>query len=142
MDEKAKEYWNTTLKMIQEKEDSKSDRTFDKRSSVTKRGGRPYAHSPMEIEEAMWRYFYHCIDWNVPFTITGLCLTIGISRKGLWNLENSQNSQFLHAIKKARQIIEMRLEWELLVRPNPEGIIFTLKTMGWVTERDKCGKMP
>ena len=131
MDEKAKEYWNTTLRSIQEKENSELDRTFDKRSSVTKRGGRPYTHSPMEIEEAMWRYFYHCIDWNVPFTITGLCLAIGISRKGFWNLENSENGQFLHIIKKARQIIEMRLEWDLHSSSNPQWIIFVLKTMGW-----------
>jgi hypothetical protein len=104
---------------------------FDKRASVTSRGGRPYLYSPKEISELMIRYFRNCIDHYQPITITGLCLQLGISREGMRKMEKSSSKELGDIIKKGRQIVEAYYEYLLLSLPNPSFAIFVLKNMGW-----------
>lgn len=104
---------------------------FDKRSSVTKKGGRPYAYSPREIGEQMVIYFRNCIENEQPFMITGICLQIGISRRGLLGFEKSSNQEFVHIIKKGKDIVRFYLELQTFHAPNPSFPIFVLKNMGW-----------
>lgn len=107
------------------------ERNFNKRSSVTWRGGRPYSYSPVEIAEKMIVYFRECVENEQPFMVTGLCLNIGISREGLRKLEKSYNNQFVDTIKKGKQMIEYYLEIQCHLMPNPTFPIFVLKNMGW-----------
>lgn len=105
--------------------------SFDKRSSVSRRGGRPYQYSPREIGVQMVAYFRDCIENDRPFTVMGLCLLLGISRRGLLNLQKSSKDEFVHIVKKGKQIIEVYLEHMGQIAPNPGLQIFILKNMGW-----------
>ena len=104
---------------------------FDKRSSVTIRGGRPYLYSPREIGERMVVYFRDCADNGRPFTISCLCLYLGISRQGMLNMEKSSNNQLVDIIKKGKEMVEFYLEYMAQKVPNPAFQIFLLKRMGW-----------
>lgn len=108
-----------------------TDDDFSKRSSITKKGGRPYLHSPREMGKQMVIYFRNCIENDQPFMVTGLCLQIGISRRGLWRLEKSSKDEFVHIIEKGKQIISLYLEIQAHSLPNPRLPIFILKNMGW-----------
>lgn len=109
-----------------------TDNDFNKRSSITKKGGRPYLYSPREMGKQMVIYFRNCIESDQPFMVTGLCVQIGISRRGLWRLEKSSNDEFVHIIEKGKQIVELYLEIQSHSLPNPKLPIFILKNMGWV----------
>jgi hypothetical protein len=122
----TKEYWQQTLNQMQEAEKSVLKEVFDKRSSVTEKGGRPYTYSPVEIEDAMWQYFHRCIECDAPFTITGLCLAIGMSRMGFYRLEKGSNKEFVDTIKKGRGIVEFYWEYMGQTMPNPRLPIFIL----------------
>jgi hypothetical protein len=104
---------------------------FDKRSSVTIRGGRPYSYSPKEIVKQMTTYFRDCVKYNRPLTITGLCLQLGVSREGLQKMEKSSNKELGDIIKKSKEIVEVYLEWQCHALLNPRFPIFVLKNMGW-----------
>ena len=108
-----------------------TSKAFNKRSSVSRRGGRPYTYSPREIGEQMVAYFRNCVENNQPLMITGICLRLDISRTTLFNLEKSRNSEFVNTIKKGKQIVESYLESQLHLNPNPRAPIFILKNMGW-----------
>lgn len=104
---------------------------FDKRCSVTRRGGRPYLYTPREIGEQMVKHFRRCIEYNQPFTISGLCWELGISRQGMLNMKKSSKYELVDIIKKSRAIVEVYLESQLHLKQNPSGAIFVLKNMGW-----------
>jgi hypothetical protein len=105
--------------------------TFNKRSSVSMRGGRPYSYSPKEISEQMVIYFRDCVKNSQPFMITGICLQLGISRSGLLNLQKSSKDEFVYTIKRGKDIVELYLEIQGHLLPNPNFPIFLLKNMGW-----------
>lgn len=107
------------------------DDNFNKRSSVTRLGGRPYVYSPKEICDRMVIYFRNCANNNIPFMITALCISIGISRERFRQLEKSSNDQFVDTIKKGKQMIEFYWETQAQTMPNPAWAIFILKNLGW-----------
>jgi len=129
-----KEYLNLFVDAFEKNLKEDVDIDLDKRSSVTERGGRPYSFSPREIGDQMLIYFRNCTDNNAPFMITGLCMTIGISREGLRKMEKGYNDQLVGTIKKGKQMIELYWEIQGQLMPNPSWAIFVLKVMGW---RDK-----
>lgn len=95
--------------------------------------GRPrmYTHTE-ELEANINEYFNYCYDNKIKFTITGLTLFCGFSnRKSFYEYE--QNSEFTHAIKKARSLIEMHYELALQ-EAFPQGAVFALKNLGWNAE--------
>ena len=104
---------------------------FDKRSSVTMRGGRPYMYSPREIGDRMVMYFRNCVEYDKPFTITGLCMKIGISREWFLKLEKCSNNQFADTIKRGKLLMEFYWEMQAHLMPNPAWAIFMLKNFGW-----------
>jgi hypothetical protein len=126
-----KGYWHLLINYFEADVLIFQDNNFDKRSSVTKRGGRPYLYSPREIGDQMVIYFRNCIEYNQPFMVTGLCLYLGISRRGLLNLQKSSRYEFVHIIQKGKQMIEGYLEYKAQIIPNPSMQIFILKRMGW-----------
>lgn len=126
-----KRYMNWIIDFFEADILAMTDDNFDKRSSVTNQGGRPYLYSPREIGDQMVTYFRDCAENNRPFMITGFCIHVGISREGLRRLEKSSNNQFVGTIKKGKQMVEFYLAIQLYLKPNPQGIIFILKNMGW-----------
>ena len=104
---------------------------FNKRSSVTERGGRPYLYTPREIGQVMVTHFRRCIEYDKPFTVSGLCMELGISREGMRKMEKSSNKELVAMIKKGKQIVEFYWEYMGHIMPNPAFAIFVLKNMGW-----------
>lgn len=108
---------------------------FNKRSSITEFGGRPYLYSPREIGIVMVNHFRECIKYNQPFTITGLCMRLGITRQGMLKMGKSSNKQIVDIIKKGKEMVEAYLEMQLHLNLNPTFAIFLLKNMGWSDKR-------
>jgi hypothetical protein len=125
-----KQYFNWLVDDFEAYIHANTAKNFNKRSSVTKRGGRPYMYSPRELGKQMVKHFRDCIENDRPFTITGLCWQLGISRRGLLNLEKSLLEEFVHTVKKGKLIVEIYLETQLYLVKDPKGIIFVLKGMG------------
>jgi len=115
--------------------------------TVPIKGGRPKAfNSPEELQEAINEYFEYCdsqkeISINdkgqtkviqKPYTISGLCVFLDITRETL--NEYSKKQEYSDTIKKARQIVESYVEENSLIgRLNPVVSIFNLKNnFGWV----------
>jgi len=126
-----KEYMSCILDTFAAYIYEKTADNFNKRSSVTRKGGRPYLYSPREIGEQMVIYFRKCVKYEWPFTITGLCLSLGISRQGLLKMERSSNDEFVDIVKKGKGMVEFYCELQVHVSPNPSFPIFVLKNMGW-----------
>lgn len=108
-----------------------TDDKFDKRSSVTSKGGRPYILSPRELTDSMIAYFRRCIINDYPFTVISLSQQLGMTRRGLLRLEKSSNKKFIPIIQKGKQMIESYLEMKCHLSQNPSCSIFILKNMGW-----------
>lgn len=81
---------------------------------------------------------------TVPFTVTGLALSLGTTRKTLMDYESIDNApkrfsekekqEFCNAIKRAKAFVENYAELKLLEGGHAAGPIFALKNFGW---RDK-----
>lgn len=128
-------YFNWVVDHFEADMHEATKKAFNKRSSVSKRGGRPYLYSPREIGETMVKHFRDCVKYNQPFTITGLCLQLGISRQGMFKMKKSSNDELVDIIKKGRMMVEFYLEMQLTLAPNPAFAIFILKNMGWSDKR-------
>jgi len=88
--------------------------------------GRPLRfNSPEELQTEVDLYF---IESEKP-TLAGLAYALGISRSTLYEYDNKD--QFSDIIKNAREKVESIYEEKLLYSPNPTGVIFALKNMGW-----------
>ena len=71
-----------------------------------------------------------------PFTITGLALHLGTTRRTLLDYEE-RNDEFSHTIKKAKLRIENFYEEQLSINKNTAGIIFNMvNNYGWVNRQD------
>jgi hypothetical protein len=88
--------------------------------------GRPRAFKSVEeVEEKINAYFNYCEEKEKPYTMSGLAYYLGIDRKTLLNY--SKNEEYFHAIKKARDKVQMQLEECLYRLGNNSGVIFNLK---------------
>lgn len=99
-------------------------------------GGRPPKYkTEKEIEEKTNKYFMECDLTGEPYTITGLCIALGITRETL--NEYSKNKKFSDTIKKARLKVENYLEKHLITDNSTTGIIFNLKNnFGWKDKQE------
>ncbi|NTV51274.1 MAG: hypothetical protein HGA69_00355 [Desulfobulbaceae bacterium] len=79
-------------------------------------------------------YFQKCDDNNCPYTITGLALHLGLTRKSLNNYEGRQ--EFLPVIKAARERVQLSVETILLSGKAQAGSIFWLKNHGWADKQE------
>lgn len=102
--------------------------------------GRPRKYETVEeLEEIIEKYFDICDIESRPYTITGLAITLGMSRQGLLEYctrVDENGEPFLYSIKKAKDRCEAKIEEGLLSgKYNATGAIFNLKNnYGW---RDK-----
>ena len=117
-------------------------------------GGQPLKYQPEEFSEKIVEYFKWVDEENVkrklqrftgeklkPYTITGLCVYLGISRE-TWR-EYGHMERFSDAISSAKLLVENYVEEGLLNGSiNPIGGIFNLKNnFGWVDKIDIQGSV-
>lgn len=95
-----------------------------------------------ELKERIDNYFNKCDEELEPYTVTGLCLALNVTRQTLINYENRDRSfinmseeeieEFVDTVKRAKLRIENYAEKQLFSARNPAGIIFNLKNnYGW-----------
>jgi len=88
--------------------------------------GRPLIwKDPFELQCLIDNYF----DQTVRPTLAGLALFLEIDRQTLYNY--SERDQFFDILKKAKSRVEATYEERAIYEPNPTGVIFALKNMGW-----------
>lgn len=105
------------------------------------RTGRPLKFkSPKEIEDKAMEYFEMCDESGRPYTITGLALALDTDRHTLINY--GEKDEYLHTIKKLKQIVENYAEEKLFNCNNTAGVIFNLKNnYGWVDKQEIDAKV-
>lgn len=99
----------------------------------------PKFTDPDEFTRIADEYFAACDTKEVPYTVNGLALALGLCRQSLLNY--GENAQFLDAVKAVRTRLEAHWE-QRLGGPNAAGTIFWLKNQGWSdkTEQEISGK--
>ena len=105
--------------------------------------GRPRKYETVEeLEEIIEEYFTECDDDKRPYTVTGLALALGMSRRGLLDYctrVDENGEPFLHSIKNAKDRCEAKIEEGLLSgKYNATGAIFNLKNnYGWKDKQEQ-----
>ena len=98
------------------------------------RGRPPKFTTPDQVFKIAETYFGACIKKNEPYTVTGLAMALGTTRKTLVEYEKKGN-ELSDAIKRCKTVIENFYECRLSF-PNPAGAIFALKNFGWTDRMD------
>ena len=98
--------------------------------------GRPRKYTEVEVmQQKIDKYFKECEIKNEPYTVTGLCLALDITRETL--REYLKDEQFSDTIKKAKLKVENYLEKHLITDNSTTGIIFNLKNnFGWKDKQE------
>lgn len=97
--------------------------------------GRPLKYrSAMELERVIENYFQQQDSKEKPYTITGMALFLGMTRKNL--IEYGERENFVNVINRARARIESQVEDMLLTGKNQAGCIFWLKNQGWSDKQE------
>lgn len=98
--------------------------------------GRPKAYTEVEVmQQKIDKYFKECYKNKEPYTVTGLCLALDITRETL--SEYSKKDEFSDTIKKAKLKVENYLEKSLITTGPATGIIFNLKNnFGWKDKQE------
>lgn len=93
--------------------------------------GRPRKYTEVEImQQRINKYFKQCDEKKEPYTITGLCIALDITRETL--KEYLKKEAFSDTIKKSKLRVENYLEKHLITDGSTTGIIFNLKNnFGW-----------
>lgn len=78
-----------------------------------------------DMQKKIDAYFNECDLKGKPYTICGLALAIDLDRKSLLNY--SEDNEFFHTIKKAKQKCEAYAEEQLYLGKNTAGVIFNMK---------------
>ena len=78
-----------------------------------------------DMQKKIDAYFLDCDAKGKPYTICGLALAVDLDRKSLLNY--SEDSEFFHTIKKAKQRCEAYAEEQLYLGKNTAGVIFNMK---------------
>jgi hypothetical protein len=112
-------------------------------------GCPPKFASPEQMQEAIDKYFEKCdartrtivakdgglieVSHPEPYTVSGLCLTLGVDRVTLLNY--SKESRFFSTVKGAKIKVANDVERRMLETQNQSGAIFSLKNnFGWKDE--------
>lgn len=85
---------------------------FGNKLYAKEKGGKKNQKKPIMIQ-------------NKPYTITGLAVSIGTSRKVLLSYE--AKNRFSNTIKRAKEMCHAYAEESLFIGKNPSGAIFNLK---------------
>lgn len=89
----------------------------------------PHFETPEDMMRAVNVYFETAEEAEEPYTLTGLCLHIGMSRAEFVN--RKFDPKFADVMRQARLIIEHQHERNLLVSKHTAGTQFALKNLGW-----------
>ena len=99
--------------------------------------GRPMKFkSNEELKEKIDKYFADCDEKGKPYTVSGLAVALGTTRRTL--LDYEEKDEFFHTIKNAKAKIEAYNE-EMLYNKNipTTGVIFNLKNnYGWKDKQE------
>ncbi len=88
--------------------------------------GRPAKYKTKEeLQDKIDEYFKKCDLEKEPYTVTGVCIALDITRETL--KEYLKQEEFSDTIKKAKIKVENYLEKKLITDGNTTGIIFNLK---------------
>jgi len=90
--------------------------------------------NPDILQEVINFYFDTCDEEDEPYTITGLCLAVGITKQTFYNY--MRGGPVSDVIRQARMIIEHQLELTLRQGGNQSSTIFGLKNLGWADRMD------
>ena len=110
--------------------------------------GRKMLYSLDTLKAKINDYFNMCDEQERPYTVTGLCVHLKISRDTLLQYENLQTKElqcmdkdkqeeFTDTIKDAKLRIHNYAEEYLFKAKNPAGVIFNLKNnWNWVDKQE------
>ncbi|OGI28440.1 MAG: hypothetical protein A2420_00800 [Candidatus Moranbacteria bacterium RIFOXYC1_FULL_44_13] len=131
-------WWSSHLAWLKKRLDEVVITDFDKRQSITEKGGRPYKNSPQELAEKGLAYFKTVIMAGMSPSISGLCLNLDMSRRGLLNLEKGRpdgkgatHYEFSEVVRALKMFVEEYYESQAHEAENPYFYIFALKQFGW-----------
>lgn len=89
--------------------------------------------SAKQLDKYVQNYFAQCDEQQKKYTITGLALHLGMTRKML--IEYGERETFKKVIQTARTRIEQQVEETMLNGKAIAGCIFWLKNQGWTDEQ-------
>ena len=110
--------------------------------------GRKMLYTLEDLKEKINDYFNMCDATERPYTVTGLCVYLKISRDTLLDYEKLQTKElqcmdkdkqeeFSDTIKDAKLRIHNYAEEYLFTAKNPAGVIFNLKNnWNWVDKQE------
>jgi len=90
--------------------------------------------NPDIFRDCVNAYFDKCDDLNRPYTVSGLCVFLSLSKDQLKRY--GQRGPHVETVQSARLIIEEQLEERLLGPGRVTGTIFTLKQFGWSDKQE------
>jgi len=97
--------------------------------------GRPLiVESPEEMDRLVDEYVANCHENDMPLTLTGLVLALGLSSRQSLN-HYGDRQEFCASVKRSKLLVERAYE-ERLHGPNPTGAIFALKNFGWTDRQE------
>ena len=99
--------------------------------------GRPMLYKTAEeLEKRINEYYDRCEEKEIPLTISGLAVWLGMNRRTLTNY--SHREKFGYLIEEARNRIEASMEEKMLMNKiNVTGAIFALKNHYKWTDRQE-----
>ena len=100
-----------------------------------KAGRKRTFETPDEMEIQIDEYFVKCENEMIPITMTGLAVSLGLTRKSLCDYK--QREGFSDLIEYAKSRVEEKMEIYLLTSKSPTGVIFNLKNnFGWTDKSE------
>ncbi|GEM_PF-5778524 len=144
--EEDKKMFSEDLKLLENRLNEIADDDFDKRSSITEKGGRPYKNSPKELAEGGIGYLKSNIENGRPITISGLSLVLNTSRRQLINLQrgrpdgkNNYDESFSNVVSTLKDFVGYYYEIMGERAKNPYFYIFALRKL-WGIDRNNLRK--
>jgi len=102
----------------------------DKPNKISRPVGRPkIVETPEEMDALFESYCKLCSEDEIPITLTGAILALGLSSKEAF-YQYGRRAEFVDSVKKIRLAVENAYETNLH-RTGCTGSIFALKNMGW-----------
>ncbi len=100
--------------------------------------GRPAKYTKAAaMQKKIDKYFATCDKNYEPYTVTGLAIALGMTRKGLIDYENKEDQKLSNTVKKAKLRVEEYAERSLYRSQSVTGIIFNLKNnFGWQDKQE------
>jgi len=106
-----------------------------KKTKAPAKMGRPVKwKTPEDMQPVIDEFFKKCDETEEPYTITGLALSLDLTRQGLIEYENKPD--FSYTIKIAKGRCENFAEKRIFSGGNAAGAIFALKNYGWRDKQD------